>query len=174
MLKKLALLLYYCFARHLPASDAPYALGSKAIRRVLCRAIFEYAGSDINIEHGAYFGGGAELRIGDRSGIGLGAKLSGPVHIGNDVMMGPDVLIYTANHETARTDIPMCQQGNGPSKPVVIENDVWIGARCILLPGVHIGSGAILAAGSVITKDVPAYAVVGGNPAKVIKIRGEE
>lgn len=86
-------------------------------------------------------------------------------------MMGPDVMIFTSNHETSRTDTPMRLQGTAKIKPVTIGDDVWIGARVIILPGVTIGQGAILAANAVVTKDVPEYAVVGGNPAKLIKFR---
>ena len=56
-------------------------------------------------------------------------------------------------------------------KKVTIENDVWIGANCLILPGVTIGEGAVVAGGSVVTKDVPAYAIVGGTPAKIIRMR---
>jgi maltose O-acetyltransferase len=89
--------------------------------------------------------------------------------IGDDVMMGPEVLIYTSNH-TMEAGIPMRLQPL-KSAPVHIGNDVWIGARCIILPGVTIGDGAVLAAGAVVTRAVPANAIVGGIPAKVIKYR---
>ncbi|MBO5067563.1 MAG: transferase, partial [Clostridia bacterium] len=111
------------------------------------------------------------LIVGDRSGVGINANLHGPVIIGNDVMMGPECIIYTRNHEFSNTDIPMNQQGFSEIKEVVIGNDVWIGGRVIILPGVHIGNGAIIGAGAVVTKDVPEYSIVGGNPAKVIKYR---
>ena len=67
----------------------------------------------------------------------------------------------------------MCQQGYYEEKPIVIGDDVWIGGHVIVLPGVHIGTGAIVGAGAVVTKDVPDYAVVGGNPARIIKSRKE-
>lgn len=86
-------------------------------------------------------------------------------------MMGPDVMIFHGDHEMSRRDIPMRLQGDSVSKPVVIGDDVWIGARSIILKGVHIGKGAVIAAGAVVTKDVPEYAIVGGVPAKVIKYR---
>ncbi len=86
-------------------------------------------------------------------------------------MMGPDVLIYTTNHEFRNKDIPMQQQGYQPERPVSIGNDVWIGARVIILPGVTIGDGCVIGAGAVVTKDVPAYSVCAGNPAKVVKER---
>ena len=66
---------------------------------------------------------------------------------------------------------PMWKQGFTPPRAVIIEDDVWIGARVTILPGVHIGKGSVLGAGSVITADVPPYAVVGGNPARVLKYR---
>jgi len=162
--------LYYLIARHLPASDMPYSLGSKAIRAFLCRRIFKYTGRNVNIEHGAYFGSGKDIEIGDNSGLGFNCRVYGPLKIGNDVMMGPDVMIFTQNHETSRLDIPMRLQ-TAPKIPVEIGDDVWIGARAIILPGRKIGKGAIIGAGAVVTKDVPDYAVVGGNPAKIIKFR---
>ena len=88
-----------------------------------------------------------------------------------NVMMGPNVSIYTSNHKFDRTDIPMIKQGNSETKPVIIENDVWIGANVIILPGVTIHEGSIIAAGAVVTKDVECYTIVAGNPAKVIKKR---
>ena len=106
-----------------------------------------------------------------RPGLTGWAQINGRVIIGNNVMMGPDVCIYVRNHAFDRTDIPMNMQGFAPEKPVVIEDDVWIGARVIILPGVHIGTGAVIGAGAVVTKDVPDYAVVGGNPARILKMR---
>ncbi len=88
-------------------------------------------------------------------------------------MMGIDVLIINQNHCFERTDVPMCQQGLQSEQPVEIEDDVWVGDRVVILPGVKIGRGAILGAGSVVAKDVPSWAIVGGNPAKVLKFRKE-
>ena len=86
-------------------------------------------------------------------------------------MMGPECIIYTVNHKFSDTAVPMNQQGFSEAKEVVIGDDVWIGGRVIILPGVKIGSGAVIGAGAVVTKDVPDRAVVGGNPAKIIKYR---
>jgi maltose O-acetyltransferase len=164
------LLLYYFFARHLPCSDAPYSFGSKRIRRLLCRGIFKKCGKNANIEHGAFFASGRDIEIGDNSGLGLNCRITGPLSIGNFVMMGPDVMIFTQNHETSRLDVPMMYQ-TAPKKGVTIKDDVWIAARVVILPGVTINRGAIIAAGAIVTKDVPEYAIVGGNPAHVIKYR---
>jgi galactoside O-acetyltransferase len=81
-------------------------------------------------------------------------------------------LIQGANHNFERLDIPICQQGHSPSF-VVIEDNVWIAAHCVILPGVRIHSGAVIAAGAVVSKDVPANAVAAGVPARVLRYRGE-
>lgn len=164
------LLFYYCFARHLPGSGLPYSFGAKTLRGIICRGIFKSAGKNINIEHGAFFASGRDIEIGDNSGLGLNCRVTGPLKIGNDVMMGPDVMIFTQNHETNRLDIPMWKQ-TAPKKAVEIGNDVWIAARVIILPGIKVGNGVIIGAGAVVTKDIPDYAVIGGNPARIIKSR---
>lgn len=170
-MRKFFLFLYYFIGKKLPNSDAKLSLGAKGFRAFLVRHIFDEASSDINIEKNVFFGSGRGFKIGSRSGLGINARLQGPLTIGDNVMMGPDVMVYTQNHNTDRTDIPMIEQGNSEKREVVIGNDVWIGARCIIMPGVKIGDGSILAAASVITKDVPPYSVVGGVPAKLIKMR---
>lgn len=169
----ICLILYYFIARHLPGSDMPYSLGAKRIRGFLCKRIFKKSGRNINIEHGAFFASGRDIEIGDNSGLGLNCRITGPLKIGSYVMMGPDVMIFTQNHKNDRLDIPMMLQTD-PKRPVVIGDDVWIAARAIILPGVTIGKGSIIGAGAVVTKDVPEYAVVGGNPARVIRYRNRD
>lgn len=170
----ICLLLYYFIARHLPGSDVTYSLGSKRIRVFLCKRLFKKYRKNINVEHGAFFGSGSDIEIGENSGLGLNCRVSGPLKIGDNVMMGPDVMIYTQNHEFARTDIPIIRQGDSKKKEVVIGNDVWIGARAIILPGISVGDGAIIGAGAVVTKNVEAYSIVGGNPARIIKSRNQK
>lgn len=85
-------------------------------------------------------------------------------------MMGPEVTILTHTHNIERTDIPMRQQGMRVAE-VVVGNDVWIGMRVVIMPGVKVGNGAVIGAGAIVTKDVPDYAIVGGVPAQVIKFR---
>ena len=88
------------------------------------------------------------------------------VEIGNHVLVGPDVQIYTATHPLdAKTRNSLLEF----AKPVTIGNDVWIGGGAIICPGVTIGDGVVIAAGAVVTKSVPENVVVGGNPAKIIK-----
>jgi maltose O-acetyltransferase len=130
-------------------------------------------GRGVNIEKGASFGNGSEIEIGDNSGIGVNCFVQGPMSIGKDVMMGPETIILTRNHRFDRLEVPMRCQGSAEAKPVVIEDDVWIGVRVIILPGVTIHRGAVIGAGAIVTKNVPAYAVACGNPAKVIRYRNE-
>ena len=85
--------------------------------------------------------------------------------------MGPEVVIFTSNHEFTRTDIPIIEQGNAPVKPVVIGDDCWIGQRAMIMRGVHIGDGCVIGAGAVVTKDIPPYSVAGGVSARVLKSR---
>ena len=86
-------------------------------------------------------------------------------------MMGPYCTIYTQNHKYSDTSRPMNQQGFDEEKPVYIGNDVWIGGHVMILPGITIGNGSVIGGGSVVTRNVPDNAVVGGNPAKIIKYR---
>jgi maltose O-acetyltransferase len=88
------------------------------------------------------------------------------IHIGDNVMIGPNTMIITVNH-------PLTPKGRrehlGIAKPVTIGNDVWIGGNCTILPGVHIGNNVVVAAGAVVTKDIPDNTLVGGVPARKIK-----
>ncbi|WP_432493787.1 acyltransferase [Kineococcus auxinigenes] len=133
--------------------------------------MLDACGQDVNIEHGAWFGSGKGIRLGDRADIGMDALVIGPVQIGRDVMMGPRCILLASAHETGSVEVPMNQQGFREDRPIVIEDDVWIGAGSIILPGRRIGRGSIVGAGSVVVNDVPAWTVVAGNPARVVKAR---
>ena len=118
---------------------------------------------------------GEELVIGENVGIAANAFIAmrGKVKIGDNTIFGPGVSIHAENHNFNDTNIPIRKQG-ATRKGVVIGEDCWIGSKAIILDGVKIGNHAIVAAGAVVTKDVPDYAIVGGVPAKVIKMRKEE
>ncbi|MFH1482850.1 MAG: acyltransferase [Chloroflexota bacterium] len=164
------LAMYYSFARYLPVSYKPYGGRiARKVRYVLCRHIFDKCGKNANIEHGVDFGSGSGIEIGDHSGLGIDSRI-GLVKIGKDVMMGPEVMIISREHIYSDLERPMRVQG-GVSEAVIIEDDVWIGARAIILRGVRIGRGSIVGAGAVVTRDVPQHAVVGGNPARILKYR---
>ncbi len=161
--------LYYLVGIRMPISMSRISFGSKKVRALCGKMILDYCGKNVNIEKGAVFG--KNIHLGDNSGIGMRAQIENHVTIGKNVMMGPDCMIFTRNHEYSDTNIPMCKQGFSEYKPVVIGDDVWIGARVIILPGVIVGAGSIIGAGSVVTKNVEEYTIVGGNPAHFIKER---
>ncbi|MEI5671653.1 acyltransferase [Nocardioides sp. CCNWLW212] len=165
------LALYWLIVQKLPSARYPGGRLWKRIRGSTVGPLFKSFGHDVNIEPGVSFGKGDRVSIGDRSGIGQNSRLDGPVEIGRDVMMGPEVMIFALGHEFSDISRPMIRQGMTVPDPVVILDDVWIGARAIILPGVTVGRGAVVAAGAVVTKDVPAFSVVGGNPAKILKSR---
>ena len=163
---------FYFFSRWLPASVQPY--GGKMARRIrlfICRPLFEHCGKNVNIEHGADFGSGSKLSIGDESGIGVNCRVPYDITIGKDVMMGPGVSVIGVNHDIDDVERPMIMQGYGKRAPVVIDDDVWIGRNAIILAGIHIGQGVVIGAGAVVTKDVKAFDIVAGNPARVIRNR---
>jgi acetyltransferase-like isoleucine patch superfamily enzyme len=126
------------------------------------------------IRPSSYYGGpaGEGLSVGNNSNIGAYCYIgcSGLIRIGDNVMMSPRVSLYAENHNFADTMRPMKDQGV-TREPIIIEDDCWIAAHSIVLAGVTIGRGSIVAAGSVVTKDVPAYSIVAGSPARVIRSR---
>ena len=168
----LSLILYYSFAKFLPASTNRYFRWCRSVRRFFASKCFDKCGKNVNVEKGADFGDGSGIVIGDNSGIGVNCSIHGPLTIGDNVMMGPEVVILTSSHNFDNIYIPMLKLGSS-IKSVVIGNDVWIGTRSIILPGVKIGNGVIIGAGAVVTKDIPDYAIVGGVPAKVIRFRNQ-
>lgn len=115
---------------------------------------------------------GVGLKVGTNSSIGPYAYIgcSGYIEIGDNVMMSPRVSIYSENHNFSETEIPMIEQGVTRSF-VKIEDDCWLAANSVILAGVTVGKGSVVAAGSIVTKDVPPYSIVAGNPAKIIKSR---
>ncbi|BCX79903.1 acetyltransferase [Campylobacter sp. 19-13652] len=114
---------------------------------------------------------GKNISLGKNVFINAGCKFQdqGGIEIADNVLIGHNVVLATINHAEAPS-----QRANMHLKPIKIAKNVWIGSGAIITQGVSVGEGAIIAAGSVVTKDVPAMVVVGGVPAKVIKfIKGE-
>lgn len=163
--------LYYFVASKLPGSALPLSGFGQKIRMLCAKRIFKKFGKDAKVNAGVYFGSGINVELGDYSSLNEGAWISNDTVIGNDVMMGPYVMMLSGSHNFDRLDIPMREQGAPPRRPIIIGDDVWIGAKTIILPGVEVGSHSIIGAGSVVTKDVPPCSIVGGSPAKLIKMR---
>lgn len=113
---------------------------------------------------------GAEITIGDFSTVNPRAYLQGKITIGNYVRIAPNVSLIAENHKFDDIFQPIKSQGCS-TKGITINDDVWIGASSIILDGITVGAHSIVAAGSIVTKDVPSYSIVGGNPAKLIRNR---
>lgn len=173
-MKTLYLILYYTIARHLPGITFP-VLGKigNTLRKHLCKKLFTHLGEHTVIEKNIYIGNGKKISLEDYSGLGAKFKCQNTVlSVGKYVMMGEEIHIIGGGHRFADTETPMIFQGNVENTGLRIEDDVWIGYRVIILSKVrHIGKGAIIGAGSVVTHDIPDYAIVAGNPAKIIKYR---
>lgn len=169
--RKLGGLLYYSLAQYLPRSYSGLKLGQVQLRRLCGKMMLEHCGKCVNIEKKAFFS--EKVSLGDYSGIGVNAKIYGRCTIGSYVMMGEDCTIITRNHCFSDVDRVMMEQGFQEEKPVRIGNNVWIGDKVIILPGVEIGDGCIIGAGSVVTHSIPSYTIAAGNPARIIGSRND-
>jgi maltose O-acetyltransferase len=164
---------YYLFFRHLPHYTMFYSFGLHNLRYFVAKKMMKQCGVDNKIGQGAMIGSGKNLSMGSHSSIGKDCQISHAI-IGDYVMMGEGVKFFAANHNYKVLSKPMALQGMSATRVIKIEDDVWLGAFSIVLPSCKIiGKGSIVAAGAVVTKDVPQYAIVGGNPAKIIKFRNE-
>lgn len=109
-----------------------------------------------------------DVIIGDHTRVGLHNTIIGPVTIGSHVNLAQGITVTALNHNFEESSKRIDEQGV-TTKPVIIGNDIWIGANAVLLPGVSIGDHSVVAAGAVVTKDVPPHSLVAGVPAKIIK-----
>ena len=109
-----------------------------------------------------------EIIIGNHTRIGMGNTIIGPVMIGNNVILAQNVVTSALNHNFEDVLTTINQQGVKTDQ-IIIENNVWIGANSTILAGVHIGEHVVVGAGSVVTKDIPPFSVVVGNPARILK-----
>lgn len=137
-------------------------------RQAILRQLLGQIGHNSIIESPFYCSYGQNIHVGDHVYLNVLCTIldCNEVHIGHHVMIGPAVQIYTAAHLLqAEARI----QGWEVAKPIVIEDHVWLGGGAILLPGVRIGRNAVVGAGAVVSRSVPANTIVVGNPARVIK-----
>ena len=142
----------------------------------LCQKKFLSFGISSEVRPGAYVVGCSQISIGERVVIrpasmihGESNSIKNTIIIDDNVMMGSGVHIYVENHRFDNRDLDIIDQGHSPAKLVHLKRGCWIGANAIILPGVVVGENSVVAAGSVVSKEVPKGTVVAGNPARVIK-----
>lgn len=115
---------------------------------------------------------GGEILIGNdcnfNSNVIINADNGGKIEIGDNVIIGPNVVFRASNHNYDISNSPTRYQGHKSGK-IIIENNVWIGANVVILPNVRVSEGSVIAAGSVINKDIPKKKIAGGVPAKIIR-----
>ena len=162
------------------------------VRRLFWMRRFRAAGPGLYIERGVVLDGTENIRlgndvmlfrdsglyavnasctIGNRCALGIhsiiDASEGGEIYLGNEVIIATGCVLRAANHRYGNLEKAIRDQGHDPGK-IVIGNDVWLGANAVILPNVTIGDRAIIAAGAVVSRDVPPWAIAGGVPARII------
>lgn len=173
-MRRIWLIIYYGLAQHLPKSTVP-VLGkfAKRLRYRCAQHLFADCNGDINLEPRVYIGSGRNIHCYGDAGFGEHIICHHrELIIHGKAMIGEDTYIQGGTHKFDNPDEPIGSEISNVHLPLEICEDVWIGVRTIILPGCkRIGAHSIIGAGSVVTHDVPDYAIVGGNPAKVIRMR---
>lgn len=154
------------FVRSLPG------ITGMTLRWLLYRSLFAKLESFCLIYPGVYFTHTYGLRVGKSFSVNTGAFIDarGGIIIGDNVMIGPHAVIVSSRHDIYSDEKPMTFRDH-IMDPVIIGNDVWIGTHVVITEGITIGDGAVLAAGAVVTRNIDAYAIIGGVPAKTLKYR---
>jgi maltose O-acetyltransferase len=171
MIRKICYLCYLLLLKNTPEDYRPYAMFFPWLRSKFVSLYLEKSGVKPRVKKGAEISPNAS--IGNYTELGTRCMIQANVSLGDDVIMGPDVKIYSRNHKFDRLDIPISKQGKN-FYHTIIGNDVWLGANVIVTAGCKVGDHAIIGAGAVVTKDIPAYAITGGVPAKIIKFRNDQ
>jgi acetyltransferase-like isoleucine patch superfamily enzyme len=142
------------------------------LKAFFLRRVGATVGKKVDIYSGVWISPGRNLHLGDEVDLAKGVLItsSGGVKIGDRTLVGYRTQILSTNHEITKLGERIPVSGNVHS-PIVIGQDVWIGAGCIITAGVTIGDGAVVGAGSVVVKDLPANSISVGNPARVIRYR---
>jgi acetyltransferase-like isoleucine patch superfamily enzyme len=169
-MKRLGYAFYYLVISRLPHSR--FSIVFNRIRVwYLCRVLRVMEPGEMTYcEHHVFIGGPGRVKFGRSCQINENTFIE-TAEIGNFVMIAPNVAILSSMHNHDRLDIPMILQGATIGRKVIIEDDVWLGRNVLVMPGIRIGKGSIVAAGAVVTRDVPEYKIVGGVPARIIKDR---
>ncbi len=152
--------------RYLPGIEGLFLRGLfyRMMFKACAKGLLIYPNVHITFSHNITSGQDVSMNV----GVYIDAQ--GGIALGNGIMIGPQCSLITSGHGHKQTDVFMCKQ---PLEygPIVIEDDVWIGAGATILPGVRIGRGSIVAAGAVVVSDIPPFSVCGGIPAKVLRSR---
>ncbi|MBL4901129.1 MAG: acyltransferase [Desulfocapsa sp.] len=153
------------------SKNVPYSFG-KRLRKMTAGKLFKRVGKNFSVGIGASFGDGTCLELSEFTNLGPGFSLTGlgTVRFGSHIMMGYECMFITTNHNA----LPGGGYGKDETKQITIGSHVWFGHRVIVLPGVTIGDHAIIGAGAVVSKNVPAFGVAVGNPARIVKIRNKK
>ncbi len=166
----------FCIKTDRIGPDIPFThwmLHFKSAMNRLCTKKFKYFGKNAEFRAGAYAIYCSNIHIGDnvviRPNSMLFADEYAQIIIEDNVMIGAGVHFYVNNHKYDDIDTPIINQGYYPSQDIKVCQGSWIGANTIILPGVKIGKNSVVGAGSIVTKSVPDFCVVAGNPAKMIK-----
>lgn len=170
MFHNLKLFLYYAFIQHLPHSRL---MGFSNTIRVWYAAeilkIMPYDKQSV-LEHNVYLSNAKETSIGHNCRINEHVFIQQAI-IEDEVLIAPHVAILSVSHKHERVDMSIVNQGDTRPNPPMIKKGAWLGRNVVILPGVTVGEGAIVAAGAIVNKDVAAFTIVGGVPAKFIKNR---
>lgn len=173
--------IFVALIRVLPKKNREYLLSltrniknlkGLGLRYIVFKSLCASCGENVAIFEGVYIKNSAKISVGNNVSVHPMSYIEGGggLDIGSDVSIAHGVTIMTINHGYKSKDIPIKYQDSIPKK-VVVGNNVWIGARAVILPGVTIGDGCVVAAGAVVTKDITERSVVAGVPARRIKGR---
>jgi maltose O-acetyltransferase len=170
---KLLCLLAYWFLSICPVSSGKIGQSLNGLRAVVLRPIFKRMGKGVKIGRFCSFHNPKEIEFDDASGVGNFSSLFGPTKIGKNTMIAFEFLGITGGHNFDDLRIPIGHQGNKQNKPILIEDNCWIGARVTILPGVKVAKGTVVGAGSVLRSSTTKDSVVFGNPAQEVRKRGK-
>ncbi|MEA2147485.1 MAG: hypothetical protein QOG59_3072 [Solirubrobacteraceae bacterium] len=143
------------------------------LRRAYYRRALAGCGPNFEVSQHAVLKFPDNLRVGANVFINRGVFITAraPISIGDNTIIGPYTIINSGDHGYMDVDLPIRRQGH-VSRPITIGSDVWIGAHAVITKGAVLGDGCVVAANAVVSRDVPPYTVVGGVPARTIKLRG--
>lgn len=163
-MKKKYKFLYNILAETLPLSNSRHKFASRRLRYLSVKKNVDSMDSNVNVEGGRAFP--YSVKNGNNSGLGVYCELNGEVEIGKNVLMGPNVIIYTQNHAFQERNVLIIKKKYYTPKKVVLGDGIWNGHRAITLPSVHISRGSVIGACDVVAKYISEYAIAVWNPSR--------